>query len=288
MMTVRKWLLSALLLAPLAGCSSVSDFHYEQTQHARARAAWRSHGCAPNCYAKDYEAGWKDGFYDIATGGKGCPPLVAPCKYWAPEQLLEDHDRARNAYYSGFQDGVACSLRYPQTHYLKLWTSCECPGPQCANQCTTGNCGPCGGAQMLEGGSGLAVPGEYIIDDAIPMPIEGPIDAGLSTATERIPTTEIDNANDPGKLKTSKPAETKPVITEAKPADLPKQAEVVPTPEKPASETSFAPAKIEQDKAAASAVKSRPSANQSAVGSDRRSQNRTKAALVFSSRSPSI
>ncbi len=47
---------------------------------------------------------------------------------------------------------------------------------------------------MLEGGSGLAVPGEYIIDDAVPMPVEGPIDAGLSTATERIPTTEIDNA----------------------------------------------------------------------------------------------
>ncbi len=75
MMTVRKWLLSALLLAPLAGCSSLSDFHYEQTQHARARAAWRSHGCAPNCYAKDYEAGWKDGFYDIATGGKGLPTV---------------------------------------------------------------------------------------------------------------------------------------------------------------------------------------------------------------------
>ncbi len=221
MMSVRKWVLSALLLAPASGCSSLSDFHYEQTQQARARAAWRAHGSAPNCYAKDYEAGWKDGFYDIATGGKGCPPLVAPCKYWAPEQILEDRDRARNAYYSGYQDGVACSLRYPQTHYLKLWTSCECPGPECKEGCPTGACVPCQSLPSFEGGSGLAVPGEYYTDEMVPMPVDGPIDAGLSTSVERIPTTEIDSANDPGKLKSNQVTEKAAVVTETEAVPLP-------------------------------------------------------------------
>ncbi len=57
------------------------------------------------------------------------------------------------------------------------------------------------------------------------------------------------------------------MITEAKPADLPKQAEVVPAPEQPAPETSFNPAKVEEDKSAA-AVIPLPSTTQAAVGSD--------------------
>lgn len=161
-MRIGTWILSALLLTPALGCASLTDFHYEQTQRSRARAAWRDHGghCKNSAYSRDYEAGWKDGFYDVATGGKGCPPVVAPCAYWKPSQILEDRDQARNAYYNGFQDGVACALRYPQTHYLKLWTSCECPGLECQQPCSgTLDCGcnHCSTPRFsFEGGEGLS------------------------------------------------------------------------------------------------------------------------------------
>ncbi len=154
-------LLVACMLVVAGGCSSLSDHHYEKTQRARAREAWRHHGakCKQQVCEKDYAAGWKDGFYDIATGGKGCPPVVAPCKYWDPAQILEDHDQRRLAYYNGFQDGVACSLQYPQTHYLKLWSSCECPLPACETQCA-----PC--SPTLPQPCGLVVEGaEFMIED---------------------------------------------------------------------------------------------------------------------------
>jgi hypothetical protein len=149
-MRLRGWILLTWVLVPLAGCASLTDFQYEQTQRSRARAAWHEHGVAtmPSAYAHDYRTGWKDGFYDVVTGGKGCPPVVAPCHYWKPSQILEDRDQARHAYYSGFQDGVAAALQYPQTHYLPLWSSCECPLPVCENRCcpTTTCCPtePCG------------------------------------------------------------------------------------------------------------------------------------------------
>jgi len=161
MMSGWKLISVFFLVLPFTGCASLTDFQYEQTQRSRARTAWRDHGKGFSIagYSKDYECGWKDGFYDVATGGKGCPPVVAPCKYWKPSQILEDCDRARNAYYNGFQDGVACALRYPQTHYLKLWTSCECPGPKCDKQCGPA-CGCYGSLEasidMMVGGMGYS------------------------------------------------------------------------------------------------------------------------------------
>ncbi|HBJ36777.1 MAG TPA: hypothetical protein DDZ51_18885 [Planctomycetaceae bacterium] len=154
-------LLVACMLAGTGGCASLTDHHYEQTQRARAREAWRQHGakCRNPACEKDYAAGWKDGFYDVATGGKGCPPIVAPCKYWDPDQILVDRDSRRLAYYDGFQDGVASSLQYPPTHYLKLWSSCEFPLATCQNPC--GSCPPAistGGGFVYEGG-------EFLIED---------------------------------------------------------------------------------------------------------------------------
>jgi len=159
-------LLVVCVLVKLSGCSTLNDHHYEKTQRARARGAWRQHGskCHSQVCEKDYAAGWKDGFYDVATGGKGCPPVVAPCKYWSPSQILEDCDSRRLAYYDGFQDGVACSLQYPQTHYLKLWSSCECPLPTCENRCAP--CAPCG--PSLPEPCGVVFKGaEYLIEDNV-------------------------------------------------------------------------------------------------------------------------
>ena len=193
-MAAKRWMLTALMLMPLLGCASFTDYKYEHTQRSRARSAWRDHGsnCKPNCYGKDYERGWKDGFYDVATGGKGCPPVVAPVSYWKPSQILEDHDRARNTYYSGFQDGVACALRYPQTHFLKLWTSCECPGPMCEKQCCPTN-GCMTGGCMASGSAPEGMMGEFdVIESDVEMPASPATE--LPTPSEPAPQSEPVNA----------------------------------------------------------------------------------------------
>ncbi len=186
-MNSKNLLLAFWLVTPFAGCASLNDAHYEHTQKARARAAWR---CVPDrakqhCYPKDYEQGWKDGFYDVATGGKGCPPVVAPQKYWRPEQVLESCDNERHAYYDGFQDGAACALRYPDTHYLKLWTSCECPLPRCEYQCAPGvNCptGACGFTAFPD----AILEGEFT-PIAGPIPTATAIDATALASPEVVP-----------------------------------------------------------------------------------------------------
>lgn len=149
LMRIRNSVLIAWLVVPMAGCASLYDAHYEHTQRSRTRAAWRSQSdsARQHRYPRDYALGWKDGFYDVTTGGKGCPPVVAPERYWKPAQILDDCDNRRNAYYDGFQDGVAYALQFPDTHHVKLWSSCECPLPTCEQccsslaNCPTGSCG---------------------------------------------------------------------------------------------------------------------------------------------------
>ncbi len=136
--------LGLLALMTLGGCASINDRCYEKTQTARAIKEY-IHCGNPGCsrYPHDYKRGWIDGFYEVATGGEPTPPAVAPSRYWNPEQILEDCDNRRHAYYSGWQDGACRAGRFPDTHYLKIYETCEKPFPRCDKPCADGTCGPC-------------------------------------------------------------------------------------------------------------------------------------------------
>ncbi|MEM9585866.1 MAG: hypothetical protein AAGA03_01180 [Planctomycetota bacterium] len=128
-----------------SGCAALKDHRYESTQRTRAKAQYRKCG-RPDCckYPHDYRSGWLDGFYEVATGGSTCPPAVAPSRYWDPDQILDDCDNRRHAYYSGWQDGASRAGMFPDTHYLKIYETCECPFPKCEHPCGGGDCVPCG------------------------------------------------------------------------------------------------------------------------------------------------
>lgn len=122
-----------------AGCASFQDFRYEQGQHWRARAEYRRCSNAGRSkFPKDYKRGWLDGFNEVTTGGPDCPPAIAPNRYWDPDQVLDDCDQRRQAYYSGWQDGAARASAIPDTHFLKVFETPECPFPRC--ECSTGEC----------------------------------------------------------------------------------------------------------------------------------------------------
>ena len=120
---VSKGRLSALaLFLSLSGCTALSDCKYEVGQKIRTKQAWHEYdGCHDQCFTCDYSSGWKAGYYDVATGGEGCPPVIAPKKYWKPPVFFEYDPSLRDDWYCGFQDGAACAKCQPDHHYLQAY-----------------------------------------------------------------------------------------------------------------------------------------------------------------------
>jgi len=117
----RRWSAFALLLT-LTGCTTLNDCKYELGQKIRTKQAWHEFdGCHTECFTVDYKNGWKAGYYDVATGGSGCPPVVAPKEYWKPPVFCEYDPSRRDDWYCGFLDGAACGKCEPNHHYLQTY-----------------------------------------------------------------------------------------------------------------------------------------------------------------------
>lgn len=116
-----RWGAFALFLS-LSGCTALSDCKYELGQKIRTSQAWHEFdGCHDQCFTSDYSSGWKAGYYDVATGGEGCPPVIAPKKYWKPPVFVEYDPSLRDDWYCGFQDGAAYAKCQPDHHYLQAY-----------------------------------------------------------------------------------------------------------------------------------------------------------------------
>ncbi|TWT92485.1 hypothetical protein [Neorhodopirellula pilleata] len=184
-----------LALMTLTGCASITDSCYEKTQTVRAFKEYVKCG-NPECssYPHDYKCGWIDGFYEVATGGECCPPAVAPARYYKPEQILKHCDKKRHAYYSGWQDGASRASQFPDTHYLRIYETCECPFPRCDKPCGDSACGPCGVSFVgMSASDDLieAMPIEHSYSEemfqneaALPLPIEDEV--GVQSSSNRM------------------------------------------------------------------------------------------------------
>jgi len=113
-----RWRAFALFLS-LSGCTAMSDCKYEMGQKIRTGQAWHEFdGCNEQCFTCDYRDGWKQGYYDVLTGGDGRPPVVPPKKYWKPPVFAEHDPSRQNDWYTGYQDGASCAKTQPDFHYL--------------------------------------------------------------------------------------------------------------------------------------------------------------------------
>ncbi|MCA9009891.1 MAG: hypothetical protein KDB01_09100 [Planctomycetaceae bacterium] len=118
----KQHLGTAAMMLALSGCTALSDCKYEVGQKIRTQQAWHEFdGCHNQCFTCDYSTGWKAGFYDVATGGDGCPPVIAPKRYWKPPVFVEYDPGRRDDWYRGFQDGAAYAKCQPDHHYLKTF-----------------------------------------------------------------------------------------------------------------------------------------------------------------------
>jgi hypothetical protein len=101
-----------LLCASVAvGCTQIQDRRIEARQRRMARAAYTVSPGACNgvTHSVDYAKGFEEGYYDVASGGDGCPPPLPPEKYWRAtynSPLGQEHVKA---WFQGFRDGAAAA-----------------------------------------------------------------------------------------------------------------------------------------------------------------------------------
>lgn len=96
-----------------AGCVQFQEYANENIIAARnkkmAEEAWRSVESAypiEQPYRRHFKAGFIAGYYDVASGGDGCPPILPPKKYWAAcYQSPAGHEKIR-LWFNGFSEGV--------------------------------------------------------------------------------------------------------------------------------------------------------------------------------------
>jgi hypothetical protein len=104
-----RWISLICLCAIVSsGCATLDDYHYLVVHHHRSDQAWKQYrpGLGHRGTSSDYASGWKQGYFEVSTGGTGEPPAVPPRKYWSPKYQDLAGQRAIEDWYAGFQDGA--------------------------------------------------------------------------------------------------------------------------------------------------------------------------------------
>ncbi len=111
-MKIKRWKLgfNLLMLTGLAGgCASMGDFADERLLTARftsgANQAFGSYEAtqgAPIPCRNHFADGFKAGYLDVANGGKGCPPVVPPKRYWSACYMTPKGQQAAQQWFAGF------------------------------------------------------------------------------------------------------------------------------------------------------------------------------------------
>tara|TARA_R110002049_G_scaffold72490_2_gene187235 strand:+ start:278263 stop:279192 length:930 start_codon:yes stop_codon:yes gene_type:complete len=100
----------------------IDEFMIGYRNQALAAKAWhRVKNCYKNkTYYNDFKAGFFDGYADVAAGGPGCIPAVAPTTYWGWRYQSRDGQAAVNAYFEGYPLGVKAAEQDGVGHWANI------------------------------------------------------------------------------------------------------------------------------------------------------------------------
>lgn len=107
-----KFLLPALLLIAISGCSSMFDsvINCEMTIRNKvlSQKAWGHWSwCYENLdYPFHFAKGFKAGYMDVLNGGGGCQPTLPPQCYWKPTYQSPEGRSKTNSWFDGFSHGA--------------------------------------------------------------------------------------------------------------------------------------------------------------------------------------
>jgi len=105
----RLWIIALLLCA---GCTQLQEKAIEKHNRDAAWWAWGSASKAyrangvPHGLRKHFGRGFREGYYQVASGGDGRLPLLPPTCYWGPDYQNEAGQAAIFAWFRGFEDGA--------------------------------------------------------------------------------------------------------------------------------------------------------------------------------------
>ena len=128
----------------LTGCSIINgacrslkqqecldEFMIGYRNQALAAKAWhRVKNCYKNkTYYDDFKTGFFAGYADVAAGGPGCTPAVAPTSYWGWRYQSRDGQAAVNAYFEGYPLGVKAAEQDGVGHWGSVRPNFQKPQP---------------------------------------------------------------------------------------------------------------------------------------------------------------
>lgn len=92
----------------LAECDCIDDFMIGYRNRAMAEKAWhcRKANFCNTRYAREFKDGFIQGYMEVASGGSGCTPAMAPSAYHGWQYQSADGHSAVNAWFQGFPQGV--------------------------------------------------------------------------------------------------------------------------------------------------------------------------------------
>ena len=90
----------------LKGC--VSNQMVDYSNRALAEKAWirEKHHFSDRQYLKEFKDGFVKGYLDVAGGGDGCTPTLAPAEYWGWAYQTPHGQAAVGAFFRGFPYGA--------------------------------------------------------------------------------------------------------------------------------------------------------------------------------------
>ena len=105
------------------GC--VSNHMVDYSNRALAERAWirEKHRFCDRQYVQEFKDGFIKGYLDVATGGDGCTPTIAPPKYWGWAYQTPYGQAAVNAFFQGFPFGAKAAEQDGVGYWSEIPTS---------------------------------------------------------------------------------------------------------------------------------------------------------------------
>lgn len=109
----------------LCDTECIDDFMIGYRNRAMAERAWhcRRHLICDKRYTREYKDGFIAGYLDIASGGNGCTPAVAPSKFLGWQYQTPGGRCAVNAWFQGFPLGVKAAEEDGVGHWQSMWVN---------------------------------------------------------------------------------------------------------------------------------------------------------------------
>jgi hypothetical protein len=138
--SLHRWtLLAAVATTMLTGCAWAPGALYmdpwiHHRNYRAAKAAYYNYGradlgpWAPLC--KDFETGWRQGYYDVANGMDGQRPITPPRRYWAARYQSPAGQKQVEAWFAGYELGAAAAQRDGIGYWAFVPTSMGVPAQE--------------------------------------------------------------------------------------------------------------------------------------------------------------